>query len=121
MRATVRGTALLIALAVGGTGGASAQQWAGCFAGADAAGAPARLALQAERYGDYFEIRGTVASPTVGVMQLKADGWSGAGRMFRNHEGESGATYIQILDFTDAGFVLRVEGWGDFPFRSAGC
>jgi hypothetical protein len=113
--------ALLGALWAAGAGGAAAQQWAGCFAGADATGAPARLALQAERYGDYFEIYGSVASPSIGVMQIKADGWSGAGRMFRNHEGEGGAVYIHILDYTGAGLVLRVEGWGDFPFRAVGC
>lgn len=118
-----RAPTLVVALALAalGASAAAAQQWSGCFAGADANGAPAHLALQAERYGEYFEVWGTVASASVGVLRLKADGWSGAGRMFRNHEGEAGATYIELLDFTGAGLVLRIDGWGDFPFRAAPC
>lgn len=93
----------------------------GCFVGADATGQPARLRLTAERYGDYYEIFGQIATTSFGSLRIKADGWSGAGRMFRNHEGEAGAIYISISDFSAAGLMLQVDGYGSFPFRTIGC
>lgn len=114
--------ALLALLSVGlCTVDSAAQQSQGCFSGTDAAGAPARMVLQVERYGEFFEVWGQVSSQTIGVMQIKADGWSGAGRLFRRYEDESGSLYIQISDFNAQGLVLRVEGYGQFPFRAVPC
>ena len=113
--------AAALALALGCATPVAAQQSQGCFVGADAVGAPAQLVLQAEQYGESFEVWGQVSSPTIGVMQIKADGWSGAGRLFRGHEGEAGALYVQITDFTAQGLVLQVEGYGSFPFRAVAC
>jgi hypothetical protein len=100
---------------------AQAQQQQACFIGNDHTGGPARLLLVAERYGDYFELFGRLSSSAVGTMQLKADGWSGAGRMFRGHEYESGALYIQISDYTGSSFILSVDGYGRFQFRQTRC
>ena len=56
-----------------------------------------------------------------GVFQLKADGWSGAGRMFRRYEGEADALYISITDYTGSSLMLHVEGFGSFPFQAVAC
>jgi hypothetical protein len=100
---------------------ALAQQWGACFVGRDHAGQPAQVALQVERYGDSFEIFGRIASPTVGQLRFKADGHSGAGRLFSDHEYESGALYINVLDLNETAFVLEVEGYGVFQFERSGC
>ena len=93
---------VLSALALQGP--AAAQQAQACYVGQDYQGGQATLRLISERYGDSFEIYGTFRSAAVGTMQLKADGWSGAGRMFRGHEFESGAIYIQISEYTGQSF-----------------
>ena len=100
---------------------AVAQQTQGCFVGQDQYGAPVQMFLQAERYGDYFEIYGRLQSQNIGMMQLKADGWSGAGRMFRNHEYEGGAVFIEISNYTGSSLVLSVDGYGSFQFRASPC
>jgi hypothetical protein len=93
----------------------------GCFAGYDASGQPARISLTAERYGDYYEVYGQITTTSFGVFRIKADGWSGAGRMYRRHEGEAGAVYININNFTGSSFQLDVDGYGRFPFRAVSC
>lgn len=98
-----------------------AQQTRDCFVGEDQYGAPVRMILQAERYGDSFEVYGRLQSQNIGTMQLKADGWSGEGRMFRDHEYEGGAVYIEILNYTGSSLVLNVGGYGSFPFRASPC
>lgn len=100
---------------------APAQQAAACYVGRDYTGGEARLEVVAERYGDFFEIYGTLRSAAVGTMRLKADGWSGAGRLFRAHEYESGALYIRISQYTGQSFVLEVEGYGSYPFQQTAC
>ncbi len=92
-----------------------------CFAGRDHAGAPARIRLQIERAGRIATIHGVIASPTVGVMRLKADYASGAGRAFYRHEYERGAVVIRFTDVDPAGFVLEVVDHGRYPFRRTGC
>ncbi|MBK6512382.1 MAG: hypothetical protein IPG06_24995 [Haliea sp.] len=99
----------------------AAQTQQGCFSGLDATGQPAWIALTAERYGDYFEIYGQIKTTANGVFQLKADGWSGAGRMFRRYEGEADALYISITDYTGSSLMLHVEGFGSFPFQAVAC
>jgi hypothetical protein len=100
---------------------ALAETAEGCFAGSDASGQPARIQLTAERYGDYYEVYGQIATTSFGAFRIKADGWSGAGRMYRRHEGEAGAVYIRINNFTGSSFQLDVEGYGRFPFRAVIC
>jgi hypothetical protein len=100
---------------------ALAQQWGACFAGPDYAGQPAQVALQVERYGGWFEIFGRIASATVGQLRFKADGHSGAGRLFSGHEDEAGALYISVLDLNEQAFVLEVEGYGVFQFARSDC
>jgi hypothetical protein len=100
---------------------AAAQQWSACFAGQDYAGAPTQIAVFAERYNDWFEISGQIYSTSIGRMRFKADGHSGAGRLFSGHEYESGALYIQVRDLNESVFVLEVEGYGVFRFRRANC
>jgi hypothetical protein len=97
---------------------ATAQQWSACFAGQDYTGAPTQIAVFAERYNDWFEIGGQM---NIGLMRFKADGHSGAGRLFSGHEYESGALYIQVLDLNENLFVLEVEGYGVSQFRRANC
>lgn len=110
---------LLFTSLVSGT--LSAQTSHGCFAGQDASGQPAWMALTAERYGDYYEVYGQVSTTGFGEFRIKADGWSGAGRMFRRHEGEADAVYIKITDYTGSSLVLHVEGYGSFPFTVTPC
>lgn len=98
-----------------------AEQAYGCFVGQDATGGQAVLRLAAERYGDYYEVYGTIASAAIGQMRVKADGWSGAGRMFYRHEYENGAMYIKIVNYTGTSFTLEVEGYGSFPFQRTNC
>jgi hypothetical protein len=97
---------------------ATAQQWSACFVGQDYTGAPTQIAVFAERYNDWFEIGGQM---NIGLMRFKADGHSGAGRLFSGHEYESGALYIQVLDLNENLFVLEVEGYGVSQFRRANC
>lgn len=99
----------------------SAESVRGCFAGRDASGQPARMSLTAERYGQYYEVFGQISTTSFGVFRIKADGWSGAGRMFRNHEGEAGAIYIKISDYSGSSLVLHVDGYGRFPFQAVAC
>ena len=119
MRGWLRLAFLTIAMI--GAADAAAQQSQDCFVGRDLQGAPAQMVLQAERYGDFFEVFGRIASTNIGAMQIKADGWSGAGRMFRRHEFEGDAMFIQISDYTAFGLVLHVDGFGSFPFRTVAC
>jgi hypothetical protein len=112
---------LLIAAAAAWPNLARAQQQQACYVGQDYQGGQAILRLVSERYGDSYEIYGVFQSAAVGTMQLKADGWSGAGRMFQSHEYESGAIYIQISDYTGSSFVLAVEDYGRFPFQQTNC
>ena len=119
MQTLLRFTLVLLIAAF--TGAARAQQAQACYVGEDYQGGPAILRLVSERIGDSFEIYGVFQSAAVGTMQLKADGWSGAGRMFRAHEYEAGAIYIRISEYTGASFVLAVEGYGRFPFRQTAC
>ena len=100
---------------------AAAQQWAACFAGQDYTGAPTQVAVFAERYNDWFEIGGQIRSASIGLLRFKADGHSGAGRLFSGHEYESGALYIHVLDLNENVFVLEVESYGVFQFRRANC
>ena len=111
----------LVLLIVAFAGTPRAQQAQACYIGEDYQGGQAILRLVSERIGDYFEIYGLFQSAAVGTMQLKADGWSGTGRMFRSHEYETGAIFIQISDYTGAGLVLGVEGYGRFPFHQTAC
>ncbi len=111
----------LLTVAMIGAGDAAAQQSQGCFVGRDFQGAPAQMVLRAERYGDSFEVFGRISSANIGAMQIKADGWSGAGRMFRRHEYEGDAIYIRISDYSASGLVLHVDGFGSFPFRGVAC
>ncbi|MCI0734216.1 MAG: hypothetical protein L0Y38_10405 [Methylococcaceae bacterium] len=97
------------------------QQVYECFVGTDYAGGSAILSLATERYGDYYEVMGTIRSAAAGTMQIKADGWFGAGRMFRGYEYESGALYIKISDYTGSSVVISVEGYGSFPFQRTHC
>lgn len=99
----------------------AAETVQGCFAGRDASGQPARMFLTAERYGDYYEVFGQIATTSSGTFRIKADGWSGVGRMFRNHEGEAAAIYIKISDYSGSRLVLHVDGYGRFPFQAVPC
>ncbi len=119
MQTLLRFTLVLLIAASAST--ARAQQAQACYIGEDYQGGQAILRLVSERIGDSFEIYGVFQSAAVGTLQLKADGWSGAGRMFRGHEYESGAIYIQISDYTGSSLVLGVEGYGRFPFRQSAC
>ncbi len=120
MRANLMAVAVL-ALAAIAPVPAAAQQWRACFAGQDYTGAPTQIAVFAERYNDWFEIGGQIYSTSIGRMQFKADGHSGAGRLFSGHEHESGALYVRVLDLNENVFVLEVEGYGVFRFRRANC
>lgn len=114
--------ALIVIACIGlASGPLSAETSQGCFSGRDATGQPAWMALTAERYGDYYEIYGQISTTGSGTFLIKADGWSGAGRMFRRHEGEADALYIMITDYTGNSLVLEVEGYGRFPFRAVSC
>lgn len=121
MQATpVRCAALLIGLLC--CAQAAAQQQSGCFSGRDHLGYPALVFVTAERYGDYFEIYGQVRSSGTGqVYRFKADGHSGAGRVFSRHEYESGATFIRILELNQSVFVLQVDGYGVFRYQRSQC
>jgi hypothetical protein len=99
----------------------AAQQWSGCFVGQDYTGAPTQIAVFAERYNDWFEIGGQIHSASIGLLRFKADGHSGAGRLFSGHEYEAGALYIHVIDLNENVFVLEVEGYGVFQFRRANC
>lgn len=101
---------------------ASAQQNSGCFSGHDHLGHPARVFLSVERYGDWFEIAGQIQSAGTGqTYRFKADGHSGAGRIFARHEYESGAAFIQIIDLNQSIFVLQVDGYGVFRYQRSRC
>lgn len=109
-----------VALAAGAP--ALAQQQSGCFAGRDHLGAPAKVYVSVERYGDWFEIAGQIYSSGANqIYKFKADGHSGAGRLFGGHEYEAGALYINVQNLTEAEFVLQVESYGVFHFRRSPC
>ncbi len=111
-------TIVSVAFAVG----ALAQQQSGCFAGRDHLGAPAKVYVSVERYGDWFEIAGQIYSSGANqIYNFKADGNSGAGRLFGGHEYEAGALYISVQNLTEAEFVLQVESYGVFRFRRSQC
>ncbi len=99
-----------------------AEQWSGCYAGSDLVGGQAFAAVGAERYNNWFEIMGQIQSTGMGrVYNFKADGHSGAGRLYVGHEYESGAVYVQIRDLSDRQFVLEVEGHGVLQLRRTNC
>lgn len=112
---------LALAVLASDPGRADAQQWSACFAGRDHLGQPTHVVVLVERYNDWFEIAGQITSSSVGRLRFKADGHSGAGRMFSGHEHEAGGVYIDVLDLNDAAFVLEVEGYGVFRFQRSRC
>ncbi len=113
--------ALLVTVTLTAPLATSAQQ-RGCFVGVDQLGQPAGVILQVERFGDWFEISGQIHSTGTGqTYQFKADGHSGAGRLYSRHEYEAGAVYIQVLELTETDFILEVEGYGVFRFQRRPC
>ena len=113
--------ALLVAATLTLPLAARAQQ-RGCFVGVDPLGQPAGVILQVERFGDWFEISGQLHSTGTGqTYRFKADGHSGAGRLYSRHEYETGAVYIQVLELTQTDFILEVEGYGIFRFPRRPC
>jgi hypothetical protein len=100
---------------------AEAQRQHGCFVGRGHTGQPTYLRLVAERYRNSYEIYGTISSAAIGTMRIKADGWSGAGRLFSRHEFEGGALQIRITNYTGTGLSLWVERYGTFGFRRTRC
>lgn len=116
----VASTALVASLA--GMSDVRSEQWSACFSGSDLAGGQAFAAVGAERYGDWFEIMGWIQSTGMGrAYNFKADGHSGAGRLYVGHEYESGAVYIQIRALSDGQFVMEVEGHGVLQLRRTNC
>ena len=100
----------------------SAAQRTQCFVGRDHAGGVAQMRLVNERYGRYNEVFGVVRSRALGTMKIKANGWTGDGRMFRRHEYESGARFIKFVGYNGRSFKLRVDGFRrNFPFQSMPC
>ncbi|GEM_PF-6976270 len=121
MPAPIARTALSLSLLLLSFTAAAAQQ-SGCFSGRDHLGQPARVFLTAERHGDWFEIYGQIyATGTGQVYRFKADGHSGAGRVYSRHEYESGAAYIQIRQLDQAVFVVEVDGYGVFRYQRSSC
>jgi len=113
--------ALLVAATLTAPLAASAQQ-RGCFVGVDQLGQPAGVILQVEHFGDWFEISGQIHSTGTGqTYRFKADGHSGAGRLYSRHEYEAGAVYIQVRELTETDFILEIEGYGVFRFRRQPC
>ena len=111
---------LVLAFAVGPN--ATAQQQSGCFVGKDHFGHPAKVYISVERYGEWYEVAGNIYSSGANrVYKFKADGQSGAGRLYEGHEYESGALYISVQKLTETDFVLQVESYGVFYFRRARC
>ena len=100
---------------------AHAQKQQGCYIGRDHSGNQVVLRLVAEKIRNSFEIYGTLRSSSFGTMRVKADGWSGNGRIFRRHEYESGAKFVRISNYTGTRFTFSVQGIGSFPFQQAGC
>lgn len=101
---------------------AIAQQQSGCFIGKDHLGYPAKVYISVERYEDWYEIAGQIYSSGANrVYRFKADGHSGAGRLYGGHEYEAGALYINVQELTESDFVLQVETYGIFYFRRARC
>lgn len=101
---------------------AIAQQQSGCFHGKDHLGYPAKVYVSVERYGDWYEVSGMIySSGEDRVYRFKADGHSGAGRLFERHEYESGALYISVRELTEDAFALEVESYGVFYFRRTRC
>lgn len=100
----------------------TAEERSGCFAGADLLGGVATAYVTAEWYANYFEIFGNINSTSLGqTYRFKADGHSGAGRIFINHEYESGAMYMWVRDLSEARFILEVEGYGLLSLSRAQC
>ena len=101
---------------------AAGQKRSGCYLGKDHFGSSAKVFVTVERYGDWFEVAGQIRSTGAGrIYRFKADGHSGAGRLYTQHEFESGAVYINVLDLTETTFVLQVESYGVFHFQRARC
>ena len=122
VRRTLIALPLAVLLAAAGIPDARAQQWQACYVGGDLAGGRAFAAVTAERYGDWFEVRGRIRSTARGrVYSFKADGHSGAGRMFARHEYESGAVYVRIRDLSESRFVMEVQGHGVQHLRRTKC
>ena len=101
---------------------AGAQQQTGCFIGKDHFGYPAKVKIQVEHYGDWYEIAGQIYSSGANrIYNFKADGHSGAGRLFEGYEDEAGALYISVQALTETNFALEVESYGVFNFRRTRC
>ena len=99
-----------------------AQQQSGCFSGKDSLGYPANVFVSVERYGDWFQITGQIYSSGENrLYKFSADGHSGAGRLYLNHEYEAGAVYIDILNLTEQEFVINIESYGTFRFVRTNC
>ncbi|MGI9408792.1 MAG: hypothetical protein ACR2OV_01875 [Hyphomicrobiaceae bacterium] len=100
----------------------SGAQKTQCFIGRDHTGGVAQMKLVNERYGKYNEVFGVIRSRALGTMRIKANGWSGDGRIFRGHEHEGGARFIRIEGYNGRSLRLRVDGFRRiFPFQSKPC
>ncbi|MGF1446625.1 MAG: hypothetical protein ACFBRM_10550 [Pikeienuella sp.] len=102
---------LAAAICAGGATPALSETSRRCFVGQDAGGGAVRMALEEFRARHFWEYTGRVSSTTAGVWQIKADGHSGAGRIFKRHEYDNTARFIQLTRRGE-GVSLAVEGWG---------
>lgn len=104
------------------SGTALAQQQSGCFTGKDQHGYTVNAFVSMEKYGDWFQIFGQLYSAGENrLYKFSADGHSGAGRMYQNHEYESGAMYIDVLNLTEQEFVLNIDSYGTINLQRTNC
>jgi hypothetical protein len=116
------GFVLVIFIAINTPVYVKAEERSGCFAGSDLQGGTATAYVIAEWFGEYFEIYGNIYSTSFGqTYRFKADGHSGAGRLFVNYEYESGARYIWVRSLTEANFFLDVENYGQLVLNRIPC
>ncbi len=101
---------------------ALAQQQSGCFTGKDLDGYTVNAFVSVEQYGDWFQIYGQIYSAAENILyKFSADGHSGAGRMYQNHEYEAGAMYIDISNLTEQGFELNIDSYGSVSLQRTEC
>jgi hypothetical protein len=121
-RAFIGFVGLVILIAVNTPVDVEAEQRSACFAGSDLQGGLTTAYVIAEWFGEYFEIYGNIHSTSLGqTYRFKADGHSGAGRLFVNYEYESGSRYIGVRSLTEANFILDVENYGQLVLNRTPC
>lgn len=92
-----------------------------CFQSTDALGGVSDTALYFAQSASFFEIFGRIGSENFGKANIKVEGYSGAGKIYKEHEYESGAIFVAMSQLTGSSFQLKIGDYGTYVYTAVPC